>query len=93
MLYLVCKNGLFDSLQVSLGPCGCIYDNQFMTLNYNYLMHNWSDLNRNSKNILYVTQKYLEAGTHMNSVKLLLALSIRKYKDLKLLFALCNTFA
>ena len=63
----------FDPLRVSLGHCGCIYDNKTIKLNYH--VHNLLDFYGNQTVFLYLSQ-IPEKCINKHSVKLLLALSI-----------------
>ena len=63
----------FNPLRVSLGPCGCIYDNKTIKLSYH--VRDWLDFNRNQTVFLYLSL-IPGKGVYKHSVKLLLALSI-----------------
>ena len=47
----------FDSLRVSLGPCGCIYDNKTIKLSY-HVRNYWTLIG--IRQFSYISHKYLE---------------------------------
>ena len=71
----------FVPLSISLGPCNCIYDNKAMKINFH--MNNWSDF---ISHIYYITNQYPEQGIYINSVKLVLVLSIYLMNSLLIIF-------